>query len=707
MKLEGFDILEQLGHGGMATVYRARQVSLDREVAIKVFAPDFEPTPEDRESFQNEARMAARLKHPGLVQVYDAIFSGDTYCFVMELIRGYTVAAWGQRKGHLDEDSLLSVADAVADALDYAWRLQGVIHCDIKPENIMVDEDGTVKVLDLGLAKTAQAMRHKGTDDQVYGTPQYISPEQAIGQSDLDCRTDIYALGASLYQLATGRPLFPDVTDAEAMERQVRGRAPNPRTLNPDLSPAFASLLEKMLAKDRDRRQRDWETVRADIATVRLGHPLASGNPVPNASTVESGPAPEQPQPVDNPRIGRLGRSPAKESAAATTKPAPGPRITVPREGIRPTARKTSHNKAAPIVKGLLFLAIIAAIAVAVLRNVRAREEAQAAERDLAAARQALACIPENPTDLVAFDHAEELLQAAGKHTVNLAVVNDALSRLATRRSQLEEVLRKRAVDDLLASAETLAASGKADQAVARLLEYAGPGREESAARRKAAADAILARQRRREEDERRRAEADARWREASAAREEAARRQTAVETQLLDILETSGLAAAADLAEQKASSEPALFSPGTRCGWLRTFLRDAAATQEAFDKSLHPEGLLTIRLRSGTTLSGRVLHSRNEGELRLAVRASGGIDLDQTIRLQDLHPQEILRRTGTSETPGARFVRARLTVLCDLPRPTPRHLETLCRGFPPRLRDLALAPRRQNTTPSQPQTTP
>ena len=104
MNLEGFDIQEQLGQGGMATVYRARQISLDREVAIKVFEPKFEPLPEDREQFQKEARVAARLKHPGLVQGYDAIFSSEMYCFVMELVQGYTVGEYRNYRIYADKE---------------------------------------------------------------------------------------------------------------------------------------------------------------------------------------------------------------------------------------------------------------------------------------------------------------------------------------------------------------------------------------------------------------------------------------------------------------------------------------------------------------------------------------------------------------------------------------------------------------------------
>ncbi len=320
MKLEGFEILEELGHGGMASVYRARQLSLDREVAIKVFSPRFEPTPEDRVKFQNEAIVAASLKHPGIVQIHDAVFNGDVYCFVMELVRGYTVAQLAAQRGKLDETSLLDIAAAVASALGYAWRQHGVIHCDIKPDNVMVDSDGTIKILDLGLAKTSKALRGKNADDMVYGTPQYISPEQARGQNDLDCRTDIYSLGATLYYLATGSVLFPGVGDVEAMECQINGKAPNPHSQNAGLSIGFCSLLEKMLAKDRSKRQTDWDVVLNDIAAVRAGLPIQSGPPFPNCSTIVSGPSLSFFR-SGRPPSGRLVRCPKQMQTQIPAKP--------------------------------------------------------------------------------------------------------------------------------------------------------------------------------------------------------------------------------------------------------------------------------------------------------------------------------------------------------------------------------------------------
>lgn len=215
--LPGYEILNKLGAGGMATVWRARQVSLDRDVAIKVLSAVVKGE-DDIRRFEEEARSAAKLKHQGIVQVYDANVSGDSSYIVMEYISGYTVGEWVRKKGRLSEDDALSVAECVADALRYAWEREGLIHCDIKPDNVMVDGDGTVKVADLGLARTMRAIGKAEVADEILGTPAYISPEQAMGLVDLDCRADIYSLGAMLYHLLTGRFMFQGLSDDEALE---------------------------------------------------------------------------------------------------------------------------------------------------------------------------------------------------------------------------------------------------------------------------------------------------------------------------------------------------------------------------------------------------------------------------------------------------------------------------------------------------------
>jgi serine/threonine-protein kinase len=223
-----------------------------------------------------EARAAARLKHPGIVQVYDANFSDGVYYYVMELVDGYTMGDLLRRKGKITVEDALIVAESVAVSLDYAWSLYQMVHCDIKPDNIMVDADGSLKVTDLGLCRSLTLVKggHPGKADEILGTPAYMSPEQVYGSDKLDCRSDIYELGATLYHLVSGKMLFHGKTDDEMIKCHVdSSQAPDVRTLAPAAGNAFALLLEKMLAKDPNHRHRDWKLVLADLERVRQKHP--------------------------------------------------------------------------------------------------------------------------------------------------------------------------------------------------------------------------------------------------------------------------------------------------------------------------------------------------------------------------------------------------------------------------------------------------
>ena len=275
-KLPNFEVLGLLGRGGMASVWKARQVSLDRHVAVKILASSFATDAEDISRFRMKARAAARLKHPGIVQVYDANFSDGVYYYVMELVDGYTMGDLLRRKGKLTIEDALTVAESVSVALDYAWSLYQMVHCDIKPDNVMVDADGTLKVTDLGLCRSLTLLKgvHPGHADEILGTPAYMSPEQVYGSEKLDCRSDIYALGATLYHLVTGQMLFPGKSDDDMIKCHVDGsQAPDLRTFAPQASLPFVLLLEKMLAKDPAHRHRDWKLVLSDLGRVRENHP--------------------------------------------------------------------------------------------------------------------------------------------------------------------------------------------------------------------------------------------------------------------------------------------------------------------------------------------------------------------------------------------------------------------------------------------------
>jgi len=305
--IAGFEILKKLGQGGMATVWMARQISLDRVVAIKVLLPRFAVDDEEIARFRSEAQAAARLKHPGIVQVYDASVTDGSYYFIMEYIAGYTVGEWLRRKATLPERDALVVAEHVCDALGYAWDHAKVIHCDIKPDNVMIDDDGTVKVMDLGLARTLNAMSSFVEDDEhVLGTPSYMSPEQARGDAHLDFRSDIYSLGAMLYHLVTGKRLFSETDENTALEMQITGCAPDPIDLNPALSRPLCALIERMLAKNPDLRGESWQSVHADMRRVYSGLTPHQTLHADEMSTIQRS---ERRAPVDTERLKRLTKN--------------------------------------------------------------------------------------------------------------------------------------------------------------------------------------------------------------------------------------------------------------------------------------------------------------------------------------------------------------------------------------------------------------
>jgi len=276
VNLPNFEMLGLLGKGGMASVWKARQISLDRLVAVKILASAFVGTEDDLKQFRQEARTAAQLKHPNIVQVYDANFSNGSCYFVMELVAGYTMGDWLRRKKSMAVEDAMIIAESVAVALDYAWCFYAMIHCDIKPDNIMADADGTVKVTDLGLCKTFSRMKDTtNISEDIWGTPAYMSPEQIYGTPRLDCRSDIYSLGATLYHLITGRTLFIGLDDDNMMRAHVgKNQAPDPRIFVPHIKMSVVTLLERMLAKEPENRYQDWKEVLRDLRLIHNNNPI-------------------------------------------------------------------------------------------------------------------------------------------------------------------------------------------------------------------------------------------------------------------------------------------------------------------------------------------------------------------------------------------------------------------------------------------------
>jgi len=271
-QIHGYRLLEIVGRGAMGTVYRAIHTGLNRTVAIKILRQDLAGDRTQVERLKAEAAMLAALDHPNIVRALDAGESNGFPYVVMEFVEGETLRDRMRREGPLPEPVALEITRGLADALERARRM-GVVHRDVKPGNVLLTRAGVPKLMDLGLAKGPVDLgltQHGST----VGTPQYIAPEQAVDPRSADTRSDIYALGATLYAMLTGRPPFDGATLAEILTK-VLYESPLPvRTLRPEVSAETGYLVERMMLRDPSLRYRTPALVVADIDRLTGGHSI-------------------------------------------------------------------------------------------------------------------------------------------------------------------------------------------------------------------------------------------------------------------------------------------------------------------------------------------------------------------------------------------------------------------------------------------------
>src|SRR5688500_816745 len=259
-----YEITEEIGRGGMAVVYRAREKGLDRDVAIKVLPPQFTFDDSFVERFQREARIAAGLEHPHIVPIYRVGQSGDVIYIVMKLLRGQALSDRLLEHGTLPPAEVARVMSEVAGALAYAAK-RGVVHRDVKPDNIMLDTDDRCVVTDFGVARSAAESQLTSTGMSV-GTPRYMSPEQARAKP-LDGRSDIYSLGVVGYECLVGRTPFDAGDPMGMLMAHINSPLPRPR-LDDDDARAVYAVIERMLAKDPAARYQRAEDVVAALSGI-------------------------------------------------------------------------------------------------------------------------------------------------------------------------------------------------------------------------------------------------------------------------------------------------------------------------------------------------------------------------------------------------------------------------------------------------------
>lgn len=282
----GYTVLERVRDGAMGTVFRARQESLGRVVALKVLRESLSNDRAYAARLRREGRLAATLSHPNIVATIDAGEAGDRPYIVSEFVAGRTVQDDLDRGRIFEEAEAVRVALAVAEALGHV-EARGLVHRDVKPSNILLADDGRVKLFDFGLARPvadeAWAMAEAG---MAVGTPEYISPEQMRGQADVDIRSDLYALGATLYHMVTGSVPFRGTTAGEVMRKAVDPKAPPAPAdaLNAGLTGGLGAVVAKMMARNREDRYRSPADLVLDLRCL-----LAGGRPLlaaPDASAI-------------------------------------------------------------------------------------------------------------------------------------------------------------------------------------------------------------------------------------------------------------------------------------------------------------------------------------------------------------------------------------------------------------------------------------
>ncbi len=309
-RIAGFELLERLGSGAMGVVFKARHLGLNKVVGLKLLNPDFAEDERYVARFLQEARVAAALDHPNIVQAFDVGQAGDVHYIAMEFVDGKTVKELIERRGHLDEQAAVEIVLQVLDALKHAHS-RSLIHRDIKPANIMITRDGHAKVLDLGLARRTDIESGLTGEGRAIGTPYFMAPEQALDKG-ADYRADIYSLGATLFNMVTGDKPYVAGTPVAVMNMHLKAPVPDAHQVNPKVSEGLARIIKKMLAKRPADRYQDHDALIKDLEAVLSGL----------MPELDGGRPPEGVDYISRPQGGPLaGRSRPQRASAQASKP--------------------------------------------------------------------------------------------------------------------------------------------------------------------------------------------------------------------------------------------------------------------------------------------------------------------------------------------------------------------------------------------------
>ncbi len=292
-----YQLLEPLGKGGMATVYRARDKMLERDVAIKLLRDDYSDDEEFRAKFRQEARSAANLSHPNIVTVHDFGYDVGKLFIVMEFVDGPDLKTLIRQRGRVTVKSAIDIMTQACAGIGYAHRA-GLVHCDVKPHNFLVTKDNRLKVTDFGIARALSSIRHDEYSDVVWGSPQYFAPEQATGGAPSPA-SDVYSLGVILYELLTGTLPFVAPSPEELARLHLTEKPVLLSEYIPDVPRALEQIVAKVLSKEPARRYRTADQFGRVLKNFGMRQPEATSPPIsppqypPPVNIPEPAPEPE------------------------------------------------------------------------------------------------------------------------------------------------------------------------------------------------------------------------------------------------------------------------------------------------------------------------------------------------------------------------------------------------------------------------------
>jgi eukaryotic-like serine/threonine-protein kinase len=358
--IDGYQIEKLLGQGGMARVYRALDLTLQRYAAFKVVNASSHHSKVYEERFYREARSIAKLNHPNIVSVYRFSEASNMFYMAMEYVDGadlhWVLQDYQMDGDFMDYDTMLNIMQQVSDALDFAHK-HGVIHRDIKPSNIMISRDGRAILTDFGLALDVA----EGTQGEIFGSPHYIAPEQAIDSKTVKPQTDGYSLGVILFEILVGIVPYYEGTTFEIAMKHISEPLPDPHLVNPKLHPAFIPILKKVMAKDIDKR---YPTCNDMMLDLRAAVAKATNTAQPTILETKSQPAqrialkiaplptPSVPEPVKPPTL--IARNPDDSSASIPLSPS---ELASP---VKPPRR--SRRSRVPLLVASILLVIISVV---------------------------------------------------------------------------------------------------------------------------------------------------------------------------------------------------------------------------------------------------------------------------------------------------------------------------------------------------------